>query len=101
MGMALNYDYDQYPSLLEYQKTIGVDMNGVIAGNDAEQEQLVEVVRKYPDKFYGIGYVDVHNMFESLKKISAYIEEGSDQRDKNASLCAIVSARCARNLSSI
>ncbi len=73
---GVNYDYEQYPSLLEYQNILGMDMNGVIAGSNEEQEQLVSVVRKYPDRFFGIGYIDVHNMYESIKKISAYIEEG-------------------------
>lgn len=69
-------EYHESMSLLDYQKDIGVDMNGVIAGDDAEQELLVQTVRKYPDKFYGIGYVDHNHLYESLKKIEAYIEEG-------------------------
>lgn len=73
---GVNYDHDRYPSLLEYQKTIGVDMNGVIAGSDEEQEQLVSAVRRYPDRLFGIGYIDVHNIYDSMKKITAYMEEG-------------------------
>ena len=69
-------EYHQGMPLLDYQKDIKVDMCGVIAGDDAEQELLVETVRKYPDKFYGIGYVDHKNMYSSLKKIEEYIKEG-------------------------
>lgn len=69
-------EYHRGMPLLDYQKDIGVEMCGVIAGDDEEQELLVETVRRYPQKFYGIGYVDHKNLYPSLKKIEGYIKEG-------------------------
>ncbi|QEK18997.1 hypothetical protein LAJLEIBI_03028 [[Clostridium] hylemonae DSM 15053] len=61
-------DYDDKP-LFQYMEEQKVDRCSCIATTKAENAAMLESVGKYGDKLFGIGYVNVHDMENSLKEL--------------------------------
>ena len=68
-------DYDNKP-LFQYMDEQKVDICSCIAAANKENGGVIENVRKYPDKLFGIGYVNVHDMDRSLANLRRYAAEG-------------------------
>ena len=68
-------DYDNKP-LFQYMDEQKVDICSCIAAANKENDGVIENVRKYPDKLFGIGYVNVHDMDRSLANLRRYAAEG-------------------------
>lgn len=68
-------DYENKP-LFQYMEEQNIDMCSCIAAANREMEGVIENVRKYPDKLFGIGYVNVHDMENSLRELRKNAKEG-------------------------
>ena len=68
-------DYDNKP-LFQYMEEQNVDICSCIAAANKENDGVIENVRKHPDKLFGIGYVNVHDMDRSLENLRRYAGEG-------------------------
>lgn len=68
-------DYDNKP-LFQYMEEQNVDVCSCIAAANKENDAVLENVGKYPDKLFGIGYVNVHKMEESLQNLYKQAEAG-------------------------
>lgn len=68
-------DYDNKP-LFQYMEEQGVDVCSCIATANKENDDMIASVQKYPDKLFGIGYVNVHDMDNSLKYLRKKAEAG-------------------------
>jgi len=68
-------DYDDKP-LFQYMEEQKVDRCSCIATTKAENAAMLESVGKYGDKLFGIGYVNVHDMENSLKELRDNVGKG-------------------------
>ena len=68
-------DYDDKP-LFQYMEEQKVDRCSCIATTKAENAAMLESVEKYGDKLFGIGYVNVHDMENSLKELRDNVGKG-------------------------
>ena len=71
-----SYEHYKDRPLFEYIEHFAIEKCAVIACNERENEQVIEAVQKNRDKLFGIAYVDVHNMEQSLDKLRHYVKEG-------------------------
>ena len=70
------YEFFKDRPLMEYIDHFGMEKNAVIACNERENDEVIEAVQKYPDKLFGIAYVNVHDMDNSLAKLREYVKRG-------------------------
>lgn len=71
-----SYEHYKDKPLFEYIEHFDIAKNAVIACNERENDEVIEAVTKYPDKLFGIAYVNVHDMENSLNKLREYAGKG-------------------------
>lgn len=67
--------YDNRP-LFEYMEGLKLNKTSLIAVNDRENEQVKELVSKYPDQFFGIAHVNRERLEESLAALREGVNRG-------------------------
>ena len=60
--------YDNKP-LFTYMEELKLDRTALIAINNDENAKVKKLVEQYPNKFFGIAYVDRKNQEESLRQL--------------------------------
>lgn len=67
--------YDNKP-LFTYMEELKLDRTALIAINNDENAKVKKLVEQYPNKFFGIAYVDRKNQEESLRQLECGVKAG-------------------------
>ena len=69
-------DYYDDKTIYQYMQENAVDKTAIIAISEKENAEMKKVVQNEPDKFFGLGYVNVRDMYPSLKKLEEGVKGG-------------------------
>lgn len=69
-------DYFNDRPLMEYMDFYNIEKCAQIAVNNSDNKNVIEAVKKYPDKLFGIAYVNVRKQDEYLKLLRENVKEG-------------------------
>ena len=62
--------------LFVYMQEHGIDKAALICMSEAENQRMRELVSRFPDRLYGVSYVDFSNLDASLEKLRADVKSG-------------------------
>jgi len=68
-------EYNNIP-LFDYMRLHNIDKSSCIATTYKETDKVIQQVRDTPDKLFGIAYVNVWGIEDSLNNIRKYVNEG-------------------------
>ena len=69
-------DYYDDKTIYQYMQENAIDKTAIIAISEKENAEMKKVVQNEPDKFFGLGYVNVRDMYPSLKKLEEGVKGG-------------------------
>ena len=69
-------DYYDDKTIYQYMAENNIDKTAITAISEKENVEMKRVVQAEPDKFFGIGYVNVRDMYPSLKRLEDGVREG-------------------------
>ncbi len=69
-------DYYEDKSIYQYMEENKIDKSALIAISEKENREVERIVAEQPDSFFGIGYVDVKNMYPSLRRLEENVRKG-------------------------
>lgn len=69
-------DYYEDKTIYQYMDENQIDKTALIAISEKENAEMKRIVLEQPDKFFGIGYVDVKQMDASLKRLEEGVKGG-------------------------
>lgn len=69
-------DYYNDKDIYTYMAENKIDKTAMIAISEKENAEMKKVVQAEPDKFFGLGYVNVNDMEASLEKLEEAVKGG-------------------------